>query len=146
MTFDKVDKIICSYGFYCENSEQYGHSAKYYKYPGIDRLAIYTENLCEQNLNSLDEKHYSAKDLNRVDAITFSPIVLWSNGEIGINYSIESLKLRRKNIHTHTLKLTEEQLHKELKKFKTTLEHLLQSQKILKMNKKLEKLETDFND
>ena len=70
MTFDEVDKIICSYGFY---SYYYGSnengSAKYYKYHGIDRLALYAENLCEQNLNSLDKKHFSAKDLNRVDVV-----------------------------------------------------------------------------
>lgn len=146
MTFDEVDKMICSYGFYCEGGEEYGHSAMYYKYPGIDRLALYIENLCEQNLNSLDKKHYSAKELNRVDVVTFSPIVLWSNGEIGINYAIESLRLWRKNIHTKSFKLTEERLHNELKNFKTTLETLIQAQKIMKMNKKLEKIETDFND
>ena len=145
MTFEEVDKIICSYGFY---SYYYGSdkhdSAKYYMYPGIDRLAIYTENLCEQNLNSLDKKHFSEKDLNRVDVVTFSPIVLWSTGEIGINYAIESLRLWRKNIHTKSLKLTEERLHKELKNFKSSLESLLQEQKVAKMNKKLEKLENDF--
>lgn len=81
-----------------------------------------------------------------MDLVTFSPIVLWSNGEIGINYVIESLRLWRKNIHTATLKLTEERLHNELKNFKTTLETLIQAQKIMKMNKKLEKIETDFND
>ena len=147
MTFDEVDKIICSYGFY---SYYYGpdvrDTSKYYMYPGIDRLALYAENLCEQNLNSLDKKHYSEKDLNRVDLVTFSPIVLWSTGEIGINYAIESLRLWRKNIHTKSLKLTEERLHKELKNFKSSLESLLQEQKIAKMNKKLENLETDFND
>jgi hypothetical protein len=147
MTFDEVDKIICSYGFY---SYYYGpdenDSAKYYMYPGIDRLAIYTENLCEQNLNSLDKKHYSEKDLNRVDVVTFSPIVLWSTGEIGINYAIESLRLWRKNIHTKSFKLTAERLNKELKNFKSSLESLLQEQKVAKMNKKLEKMETDFND
>lgn len=147
MTFDEVDKIICSYGFY---SYYYGpeqhESAKYYMYPGIDRLAIYTENLCEQNLNSLDKKHFSEKDLNRVDVVTFSPIVLWSTGEIGINYAIESLRLWRKNIHTKSLKLTEERLHKELKNFKLSLESLLKEQKIAKMNKKLETMENDFND
>jgi hypothetical protein len=147
MTFDEVDKIICSYGFY---SYYYGpdenDSAKYYMYPGIDRLAIYTENLCEQNLNSLDKKHYSKKDLNRVDVVTFSPIVLWSTGEIGINYAIESLRLWRKNIHTKSFKLTAERLNKELKNFKSSLESLLQEQKVAKMNKKLEKMETDFND
>jgi hypothetical protein len=147
MTFDEVDKIICSYGFY---SYYYGPdengSAKYYMYPGIDRLAIYTENLCEQNLNSLDKKHYSEKDLNRVDVVTFSPIVLWSTGEIGINYAIESLRLWRKNIHTKSFKLTAERLNKELKNFKSSLESLLQEQKVAKMNKKLEKMETDFND
>lgn len=145
MTFDEVDKIICSYGFYCEGGEEYGHSAMYYKYPGIDRLALYTENLCEQNLNSLDKKHYSEKDLKRVDVITFSPIVLWSTGEIGINYAKESLKLWRKNIHTKSFKLTEERLHKELKNFKTTLESLLQGKKLMKMNQKLENLEYDFD-
>lgn len=152
MTFDEVDKIICSYGFYsyCYDMYCYDQEAsdksKYYMYPGIDRLAVYTENLCEQNLNSLDKKHYSEKDLNRVDVVTFSPIVLWSTGEIGINYANESLRLWRKNIHTHTLKLTEERLHKELKNFKSSLESVLQSQKVMKMNKKLEELETDFND
>lgn len=145
MTFDEVNKIICSYEFYCVDEEyDHGHESRYYKYPGIDRLAIYAENLCEQNLNSLDKKHYSEKDLNRVDVVTFSPIVLWSTGEIGINYAIESLRLWRKNIHTKSFKLTEERLHKELKNFKTTLEYLLKEQKLLKMNKKLEKLEMDF--
>lgn len=146
MTFDEVDKIICSYGFY---SYYYGPdengSAKYYMYPGIDRLAIYTENLCEQNLNSLDKKHFSEKDLNRVDVVTFSPIVLWSTGEIGINYAIESLRLWRKNIHTKSFKLTEERLNKELKNFKSSLESLLQEQKVAKMNKKLENMENDFD-
>jgi hypothetical protein len=146
MTFDEVDKIICSYGFY---SYYYGPdengSAKYYMYPGIDRLAIYTENLCEQNLNSLDKKHFSEKDLNRVDVVTFSPIVLWSTGEIGINYAIESLRLWRKNIHTKSLKLTAERLNKELKNFKSSLESLLQEQKVAKMNKKLENMENDFD-
>jgi hypothetical protein len=146
MTFDEVDKIICSYGFY---SYYYGPdengSAKYYMYPGIDRLAIYTENLCEQNLNSLDKKHFSEKDLNRVDLVTFSPIVLWSTGEIGINYAIESLRLWRKNIHTKSFKLTEERLNKELKNFKSSLESLLQEQKVAKMNKKLENMENDFD-
>lgn len=147
MTFDEVDKIICSYGFYkyCNDPEE-NKTSKYYMYPGIDRLALYTENLCEQNLNSLDKKHFSEKDLNRVDVVTFSPIVLWSTGEIGVNYAIESLRLWRKNIHTKSLKLTEERLNKELKNFKSSLESLLQEQKIVKMNKKLEKLETDFND
>lgn len=146
MTFDEVDKIICSYGFY---SYYYGpeapDSTKYYMYPGIDRLALYAENLCEQNLNSLDKKHFSEKDLNRVDVVTFSPIVLWSTGEIGVNYAIESLRLWRKNIHTKSLKLTEERLHKELKNFKSSLESLLQEQKIVKMNHKLEKMENDFD-
>lgn len=146
MTFDEVDKIICSYGFY---SYYYGPKApetsKYYMYPGIDRLAIYAENLCEQNLNSLDKKHFSEKDLNRVDVVTFSPIVLWSTGEIGINYAIESLRLWRKNIHTKSFKLTEERLNKELKNFKSSLESLLQEQKVAKMNKKLENMENDFD-
>lgn len=151
MTFDEVDKIICSYGFYsyCYDMYCYDQEAsdksKYYMYPGIDRLAIYAENLCEQNLNSLDKKHFSEKDKNRVDVVTFSPIVLWSTGEIGINYAIESLRLWRKNIHTHTLKLTEERLNKELKNFKSSLETLLQEQKVMKMNKKLEKMENDFD-
>lgn len=145
MTFEEVDKIICSYGFYCVD-EEYGNAAKYYKYPGIDRLALYAENLCEQNLNSLDKKHFSEKDLNRVDVVTFSPIVLWSTGEIGINYAIESLRLWRKNIHTKSFKLTEERLHKELKNFKTSLESLIQERKIVNMNHKLENMETDFND
>ena len=146
MTFDEVDKIICSYGFY---SYYYGPEApdtsKYYMYPGIDRLALYAENLCEQNLNSLDKKHFSEKDLNRVDVVTFSPIVLWSTGEIGVNYAIESLRLWRKNIHTKSFKLTEERLNKELKNFKSSLESLLQEQKVAKMNKKLENMENDFD-
>lgn len=145
MTFEEVGKIICSYGFY---SYYYGPeengSVKYYMYPGIDRLALYTENLCEQNLNSLDKKHYSEKDLNRVDVVTFSPIVLWSTGEIGINYSIEFLRLWRRNIYTKSIKLTEERLHKELKNFKSSLESMLQAQKIVKMNQKLEKMDNDF--
>lgn len=140
MTFDEVDKIICSYGFY---SYYYGPeengSVKYYMYPGIDRLAIYTE-----NLNSLDKKHFSAKDLNRVDVVTFSPIVLWSTGEIGVNYAIESLRLWRRNIYTKSIKLTEERLNKELKNFKSSLESMLQAQKIVKMNQKLEKMDNDF--
>lgn len=144
MTFEEVGKIICSYGFY---SYYYGPeengSVKYYMYPGIDRLAIYTENLCEQNLNSLDKKHFSEKDLNQVDVVTFSPIVLWSTGEIGVNYAIESLRLWR-NIYTKSIKLTEERLHKELKNFKSSLESMLQAQKIVKMNKKLEKMDNDF--
>jgi len=146
MTFEEVDKIICSYGFY---SYYYGpevpDTSKYYMYPGIDRLALYAENLCEQNLNSLDKKHFSEKDLNRVDLVTFSPIVLWSTGEIGINYAIESLRLWRKNIHTKSFKLTEERLNKEQKKFKLSLESLLQEQKVAKMNKKLENMENDFD-
>lgn len=91
MTFNKVDEIICSYGFY---SYYYGpeapDSSKYYMYPGIDILAIYIENLCEQNYNSLDKKHFSEKDFNRVDAVTFSPMVLWSTAEISMTkyYSI----------------------------------------------------------
>lgn len=145
MTFDEVDKIICSYGFYCCNIDESSHKSMYYLYPGIDRLALYTENLCEQ-LNSSDKKHYSAKELNSVDLVTFSPIVLWNTGIIGINYANQSLKLWRKNIHTKSLKLTEKRLHKELKNFKTNLESLLQKQKIMRMNRKLEKLETDFND
>lgn len=146
MTFDEVDKIICSYGFYkyCNDPEE-NNTSKYYMYPGIDRLAVYTENLCEQNLNSLDKKHYSEKELNRVDLVTFSPIVLWSTGEIGVNYAKESLRLWRKNIHTTSFKLTEERLHKELKNFKSSLESLLQEQKIVKMNQKLEKMENDFD-
>ena len=147
MTFEEVDKIICSYGFYkyCDDTEE-NNKYKYYKYPGIDRLAIYTENLCEQNYNSLDKKHFSEKELNRVDVVTFSPIVLRSTGEIGVNDAIESLRLWRKNINTKSLKLTEERLHKELKNFKSSLESLLQEQKIVKMNKKLEKIDNDFND
>ena len=147
MTFDEVDKIICSYGFYkyCYNQEE-NNKYKYYMYPGIDRLAIYTENFCEQNLNSLDKKKFSEKELNRVDVVTFSPIVLRSTGEIGVNDAIESLRLWRKNINTKSLKLTEERLHKELKNFKSSLESLLQEQKIVKMNKKLEKIDNDFND
>lgn len=147
MTFDVVDKIICSYGFYCIDQEEYEHkSAMYYKYPGIDRLALYTENFCDQNRNSLDTKHFSDRELNRVDVITFQSVVLWSTGEIGINYAKNSLKLWRKNVHTTDLKLTAERLHKELKNFKLNLESLLQGQKIMKMNKKLETMETDFND
>lgn len=140
MTFDEVDKIICSYGFYkyCYDQEE-NKSVKYYMYPGIDRLAIYTE-----NLNSLDKKHYNAKDLNRVDVVTFSPIVLWSTGVIGINYSIESLRLYRKNIHTTSVKLTKARLNKELKKIKSSLESLLQEKKIMKINQKLKKMERDF--
>lgn len=145
MTFDEVGKIICSYGFY---SYYYGPeengSVKYYMYPGIDRLALYTENSCEQNLNSLDKKHFSEKDLNRVDVVTFSPIVLWSTGEIGVNYAIESLRLWRRNIYTKSIKLTEERLNKELKNFKLSLESMLQAQKIVKMNQKLEKMDNDF--
>ena len=144
MTFDEVDKIICSYGFYCDDHEE-NNKSKYYKYPGIGGIIVlYTENLCEQNLNSLDKKHFREKDLNRVDVVTFSPLVLWSTGVIGINYSFESLRLWRKNIHTKSLKLTEERLHKELKKFKSSIESLLQEQKIVKMNNKLEKMEDDF--
>lgn len=149
MTFEEVDKIICSYGFYkyCDNQEE-NNKYKYYMYPGIDRyrLAIYTENFCEQNLNSLDKKHFSEKDLNLVDVVKFYPIVLRSTGEIGVNDAIESLRLWRKNINTKSLKLTEERLHKELKNFKSSLESLLQEQKIVKMNKKLEKIDNDFND
>ena len=146
MTFDEVDKIICSYGFYCDDHEE-NNKSKYYKYPGIGGIIVlYTENLCEQNLNSLDKKHFSEKELNRVDVVTFSPLVLWSTGVIGINYAIESLRLWRKNINTKSLKFTEERLHKELKKFKSSLESLLQDQKIVKMNKKLEKIDNDFND
>lgn len=145
MTFDEVGKIICSYGFYSYyNGSNENGSAKYYKYPGIDRLALYTENLCEQNLNSLDKKHFSEKDLNRVDVVTFSPIVLCSTGEICINYSIEFLRLWRRNIYTKSIKLTEERLHKELKNFKSSLESMLQAQKIVKMNQKLEKMDNDF--
>ena len=147
MTFDEVDKIICSYGFYCCSIDEISisHKSMCYLYHGIDRLALYTENLCEQ-LNSSDKKYYSEKDLNRVNVVTFSPIVLWSTGEIGINYAIESLRLWRKNMHTKSLKLTEKRLHKELKNFKTYLESLLKKQKIMRMNRKLEKLSTDFND
>ena len=147
MTFDEVDKIICSYGFYkyCDNQEE-NNKYKYYMYPGINRLAIHTENLCEQNYNSLDKKKFSEKELNRVDVVTFSPIVLRSTGEIGVNDAIESLRLWRKNINTKSLKLTEERLNKELKNFKSSLETLLQEQKVMKMNKKLEKMENDFND
>lgn len=145
MTFDEVGKIICSYGFYSYyNGSNENGSAKYYKYPGIDILALYTENLCEQNLNSLDKKHFSEKDLNRVDVVTFSPIVLCSTGEIGVNYAIESLRLWRRNIYTKSIKLTEERLHKELKNFKSSLESMLQAQKIVKMNQKLEKMDNDF--
>ena len=145
MTFDEVGKIICSYGFYSYyNGSNENGSAKYYMYPGIDRLALYTENLCEQNLNSLDKKHFSEKDLNRVDVVTFSPIVLWSTGEIGVNYAIESLRLWRRNIYTKSIKLTEERLNKELKNFKSSIESMLQAQKIVKMNQKLEKMDNDF--
>lgn len=147
MTFEEVDKIICSYGFYkyCDDQEE-NKSYMYYMYPGIDRLAIYTENSCEQNYNSLDKKHFKEKDLNRVDVVTFYPIVLRSTGEIGVNDAIESLRLWRKNINTKSLKLTEERLHKELKNFKSSLESLLQEQKIVKMNQKLEKMDNDFKD
>lgn len=147
MTFDEVDKIICSYGFYCEGGEQYGHESMYYKYPGIDRLAIYTENFCEQNYNSLDTKNFSYKEQKRVDVITFQNIVLWkSTGEIGVNYADNPYKLWRNNIHSKQFKLTEEQLHKKLHDYKIWLEALIQAQKTMKMNKKLEKMETDFND
>lgn len=140
MTFDEVGKIICSYGFYSYyNGPEENGSVKYYMYPGIDRLAIYAE-----NLNSLDKKHFSEKDLNRVDVVTFSPIVLWSTGEIGVNYAIESLRLWRRNIYTKSIKLTEERLNKELKNFKSSLESMLQAQKIVKMNQKLEKMDNDF--
>lgn len=145
MTFDEVDKIICSYGFYCYDKEE-NNKSKYYKYPGIGIIVLYTENLCEQNYNSLDKKHFSEKDFNRVDVVTFPPIVLLSTGEIGVNYAIETLRLWRKNIHTKSLKLTEERLHKELKNFKSSLESLLQEQKIFKIKQKLEKIENDFND
>lgn len=86
MTFNKVDEIICSYGFYkyCNDQEENSKS-KYYMYPGIDILAIYIENF-------------------------------------------------------------EERLHKELKNFKSSLESLLQEQKIFKIKQKLEKIENDFND
>ena len=54
MTFDEVGKIICSYGFYSYyNGSNENGFAKYYKYPGIDRLALYTENLCEHSYTSL---------------------------------------------------------------------------------------------
>ena len=145
MTFDEVDKIICSYGFYCCSFDEISisHKSMCYLYHGIDRLALYTENLCEQ-LNSSDKKYYSEKDLNQVNVITFLPIVLWSTGEIGINYATESLRLWRKNIHTKSFKLTKERLHKELKNFKSSLESLLQEQKIMKINRKLKKMESDF--
>ena len=146
MTFDEVDKIICSYGFYCERDEQYGDFSRYYKYPGIDRLAIYAENFCEHNYNSLDTKNFSNKELNRVDVITFQHIVLWNTGEIGINYADNPYKLWRNNIHSKQFKLNEEQLHKKLNTYKIWLESLIQAQKTMKMNKKLEKMETDFND
>lgn len=146
MTFDKVDEIICSYGFYREGDDQYGHLSVYYKYPGIDRLAIYAENLCEQNYNSLDTKKFSNKEQNRVDVITFQHIVLWNTGEIGINYADNPYKLWRNNIHAKQFKLNEEQLHKKLDNYKIWLESLIQAQKTMKMNKKLEKMETDFND
>lgn len=79
-----------------------------------------------------------------MDVVTFYPIVLRSTGEIGVNDAIESLRLWRKNIHTKSLKLTEERLHKELKNFKSSLESMLQAQKIVKMNQKLEKMDNDF--
>jgi hypothetical protein len=41
--------------------------------------------------------------------------------------------------------LTKERLNKELKNFKSSLESLLQEQKIAKMNQKLEKMENDFD-
>ena len=147
MTFDEANEIICSYGFYCADEENYEHkAAMYYKYPAIDRLAIYTENFCDQNLNSLDRKHFTVRELNRVDVITFQPIVLWSTGEIGINYANDAYKLWRNNIHTHSFKLTKEALNKKLQEYKIWLESLIQSQKTFKMNKKLEKMEKDFND
>lgn len=64
--------------------------------------------------------------------------------EVGINYAIEFLRLWRRNIYTKSIKLTEERLHKELKNFKLSLESMLQAQKIVKMNKKLEKMYNDF--
>ena len=82
--------------------------------------------------------------MNRVDVVTFSPIVLWSTGEIGVNYAIESLRLWRRNIYTKSIKLTEERLNKELKNFKSSIESMLQAQKIVKMNQKLEKMDNDF--
>ena len=136
MTFDEVDKIICSYGFYCYDKEE-NNKSKYYKYPGICIIVLYTENLCEQNYNSLDKKHIKEKDLNRVDVVTFSPIVLLSTGEIGVNYAIESLRLWRKNIHTKSLKLTEERLHKELKILNQVLNHCYKNKRFLKLNKNL---------
>lgn len=145
MTFDEADEIICSYGFYRCNLDDSLHESMYYLYPGIDRLAIYTEKLCEHNLNSLNKKHYSTKELNEVDSVIFSPIVLWSTGAIGINYANDSLRLCRKNTHTtHTLKLTKVRLNRELKNFKSSLESLLQEQKIMKINSKLKKMESDF--
>lgn len=147
MTFDEANEIICSYGFYCADKEKYEHkSAMYYKYPAIDRLAIYTENFCDQNLNSLDTKHFTVRELNRVDVITFQPIVLWSTGEIGINYANDAYKLWRNNVHATQFKLTKEALNKKLQEYKIWLESLIQSQKTFKMNKKLEKMEKDFND
>lgn len=143
MTFEEVDEIICSYGFYRCNLDNSLNKSMYYLYPGIDRLAIYTEKLCSHNLNSLNKKHYSTKELNEVDSVIFSPIVLWSTGVIGINYANASLRLCRKN--THTLKLTKVRLNKELKNFKSSLESLLQEQKIMKINRKLKKMESDFD-
>lgn len=145
MTFEEVDEIICSYGFYRCSLDDSLHKSMYYLYPGIDRLAIYTEKLYEHNLNSLDKKHYSTIEFNEVDSVVFSPIVLWSTGVIGINYANDSLKLCRKNTHTtHTFKLSKVRLNKELKNFKSSLESLLQEQKIMKINRKLKKMETDF--
>jgi hypothetical protein len=132
MTFDEVKEIICSYGFYCVGDDQYGHLSMYYKYPGIDRLAIYAEN-------------FSNNYPERVDVITFQHIVLWNTGDIGINYADNPYKLWRNNIHSNQFKLTEEQLHKKLYNYKIWLESLIQAQKIMKMNKKLEKMENDFD-
>lgn len=147
MTFEEADEIICSYGFYCADQEKYEHKAAlYYKYPGIDRLAIYTENLCDQNLNSLDTKHFSERELNRVDVVTFQTIVLWSTGEIGINYANDAFKLWRRNVNSNKFKLTAEALNKKLQDYKIWLESLIQAQKTFKMNKKLENMENDFND
>ena len=147
MTFSEVDDIICSYGFYCDELEEFEHkSAMYYKYPGIDRLAIYTENFCDQNRNSLDTKHFSDRELNRVDVITFQSIVLWSTGEIGVNYANDAYKLWRRNVHTTQFKLTAEALNKKLQEYRIWLESLLKAQKEFQVKKKLENMETDFDD
>ena len=146
MTFDEVDEIICSYGFYCDCTDALAHPSKYYKYPNIDRLVIWAENECVHNENSLDKKRFSDRERNRVDLVSFNSIVLFDSGRIGINYSGEQLRLYRKNVHTDEFKLTKKRLHIEVSKLKNWLESLLKAQKEFRMNNKLKKMETDFND